>query len=68
MLLAQSELDPLMMQLETPNLFMALCRRDGRCPHEIWLRYHDHLSSIYALNTGDESLLAPVLDFVRAPG
>ena len=66
-MLTQAELDPLMMQVATPALLTALCRRDNHCPRMTWLRYHDHLSPVYALNTGDESLLAPALDFIRVP-
>jgi triacylglycerol lipase len=65
-LLVDAELDPLMMQVQTPALFVALCRRDGACPQLHWLAAHDHLSEVYAIGTGDESLSKPVLDFISA--
>ena len=60
-----AELDMLGMQVEGGALFTALCRRDGRCPDLLWLRDHNHLSEVFAVNTPDESLALPVLEFVR---
>jgi acetyl esterase len=64
-LIVYAELDMLMMQVEAGDLFTALCRRDGRCPELLWLRDHDHMSEIYAINTPDESLAKPVLEFIE---
>jgi acetyl esterase len=60
-----AELDMLGMQIEAGALFAALCRRDRQCPELLWLRDHDHLSEVFAINTSDESLAKPVLEFVR---
>ena len=60
-----AELDMLGMQVEGGSLFTALCRRDGQCPELLWLRDHDHLSEVFAINTSDESLAKPVLEFMR---
>ena len=60
-----AELDMVMMQIEAGALFTALCRRDGRCPDLLWLRDHDHMSEVFSVNTPDESLGRPVLDFIR---
>ena len=60
-----AELDMVMMQVEAGALFAALCRRDGQCPELLWLRGHDHMSETYAINTPDESLAKPVLEFMR---
>ena len=61
-----AELDMLMMQVEAGAIYTALCRRDKQCPELLWLRDHDHLSEVYAINTPDESLSGPVLDFIRS--
>ncbi len=50
----------------TGELFSALCRRDdGRCPRLLQLRYHNHLSEIFHINTEDDLLGREILDFVR---
>ena len=55
----------LTMQVEAGAMYTALCRRDGRCPELLWLRDHDHMSEVFAINTADESLARPVLDFIK---
>jgi len=32
------------------------------------IRGHNHLTQVYAINTGDDSLGRPVLDFLRSLG
>ena len=34
-------------------------------PELLWLRDHDHMSEVFAINTADESLARPVLDFIK---
>jgi triacylglycerol lipase len=55
-----------MMQVEAGAIYTALCRRDKQCPELLWLRDHDHISEVYAVNTPDESLSGPVLEFIRS--
>lgn len=62
----EAELDPAMMLIENGELFGTLCQRDKACPQILWLAGHDHISEIAAINTGDESLSMPVLDFIKA--
>jgi acetyl esterase len=64
-MIVYAELDMLMMQVEAGALFTALCRRDGRCPELLWLRDHNHMSEVYAVNTSDESVAKPVLEFIE---
>ncbi|MCG6534782.1 MAG: alpha/beta hydrolase [Syntrophales bacterium LBB04] len=65
-MIVYAELDMLMMQVEAGALFTALCRRGGECPELLWLRDHDHMSEVYAINTPDESLSKPVFDFITS--
>ena len=65
-MLILSELDPVMMHIETGELFAALCARDHRCPTLVTPRDHDHISEAYAINTPDESVSGPVLKFVQS--
>ena len=64
-MIVYAELDMLTMQVEAGAMYTALCRRDGRCPELLWLRDHDHMSEVFAINTADESLARPVLDFIK---
>lgn len=63
-LIVAAELDPLAMQAEAAILFAALCERDKVSPDYIVLRDHSHISEIYSINTPDEALSKPVLDFI----
>ncbi len=65
-LIVSAELDPVPMQAQGAMLFQALCNRDKACPGYIVLRDHSHMSEVYAINTPDEALAKPVLDFVLA--
>ena len=58
-------LDPAMMQVEAGALYTALCRKNSACPGLLVLPDHDHISEASAVNTGDTSLSAPVLRFMR---
>lgn len=61
-----ADLDPTPMQIEAGELFAALCQRDHECPTLNRVSGHDHLSQVFSINTGDETLSGPVLDFIRA--
>ncbi|HEY1722005.1 MAG TPA: alpha/beta hydrolase [Magnetospirillaceae bacterium] len=64
--LSYADLDPAQMQMEAGELFAALCRHDHVCPVLNRVTGHDHISQIASINTGDETLSAPVLAFIRA--
>ncbi len=50
----------------TGELFVALCKRDdGRCPRLVQLRYHNHLSEVFHINTSDDFLGREVLAFIN---
>src|SRR5262249_49416429 len=64
-LIVYAELDPSMMQVEAGALFTALCRKNKECPSLLVLRHHNHISEIDAVNTGDETLSGPMLQFIK---
>jgi len=65
-LMTYAELDLLQMQVQAGELFARLVTRHGFAPQLAVIRGHNHLSQIISINTGDESLTAPILAFLRA--
>lgn len=65
--ISYAELDPVQMQAQAGELFARLVTRHGFQPRIAVVPNHNHLSQVYAINTGDESLSGPMLDFVRHP-
>jgi triacylglycerol lipase len=65
--ISYAELDPVQMQAQAGELFSRLVTRHGFQPRISVVRNHNHLSQVYAINTGDEALSGPMLDFVRNP-
>jgi hypothetical protein len=43
-----------------------LCHRDNQCPLMYRFLMHDHISAPTGINTGDETVSTPLLNFVRA--
>ena len=66
MLITFAEMDLLQMQVQAGELFARLVRQHGFAPRLAVIRGHNHLSQIISINTGDESLTAPILEFLRA--
>jgi acetyl esterase len=62
----EAELDPLPMVIASGSLYTQLCHRDGVCPEMYRFLNYDHMSSVVAINTGDETVSAPLLAFIRA--
>jgi triacylglycerol lipase len=62
-----AELDPVQMQAQAGELFARLVTRHGFQPRIATIRNHNHLSQVYSINSGDEALAGPLLDFVRRP-
>ena len=56
------------MQVQAGELFARLVTDHGYSPQLRVIRGHNHLTQVYAVNTGDESLSAPLLEFLRAVG
>ncbi|WP_240636047.1 alpha/beta hydrolase [Caldimonas tepidiphila] len=64
-LLTYAEMDPMQMQVQAGELFARLVSRHGFSPDLHVVRGHNHLTQVYSINTGDESLTRPVLEFLR---
>ncbi len=64
-LITYAELDLLGMQVQAGELFARLVTRHGYSPQLRVIPGHNHLTQVYAVNTGDESLSAPLLEFLR---
>jgi acetyl esterase len=67
LLITYAELDLLGMQVQAGELFARLVTHHGYSPQLRVIPGHNHLTQVYAVNTGDESLSAPLLEFLRAP-
>ena len=67
LLITYAELDLLGMQVQAGELFARLVTRHGYSPLLRVIRGHNHLTQVYAVNTGDESLSAPLLEFLTRP-
>lgn len=65
-LISYAELDPPQMQVQAGELFAALVVHHGFDPDLLVVRGHNHLTQVYSVNTGDESLSEPVSRFLRA--
>lgn len=63
-LLAHASLDPPIFVAQAESLRAALCDA-GRCPTALVLGGHSHMSEVYAVNTADTALTAPLLEFLR---
>jgi acetyl esterase len=59
-----AEIDLLQMQIQAGELFARLVTNHGFAPQLGVVRGHNHLTQVYAVNTGDESLSAPMLKFL----
>jgi acetyl esterase len=64
LLITYAELDPPQMQVQAGELFARLVVEHGYQPQLAVIRGHNHLTQVYAVNTGDETLTAPVLKFL----
>lgn len=67
LLITYAELDMPQMQVQAGELFARLVTRHGFTPQLRVIAGHNHLTQVFAVNTGDESLSAPVLQFLRDP-
>jgi acetyl esterase len=65
LLVTYAELDLVQMQVQAGELFARLVTHHGFAPELQVIRGHNHLTQIFSLNTGDESLSAPVLRFLN---
>lgn len=68
LLVTYAERDLLQMQVQAGELFARLSGRHGFAPELRFIRHHNHFSQTLAVNTGDDSLSGPVLDFIARHG
>lgn len=65
LLITYAELDLLQMQVQAGELFARLVTQHGHAPQLRVISGHNHLTQVYAVNTGDESLSRPILEFMQ---
>ena len=65
MFISFAELDLLQMQVQACELFGQLVVRHGYAPQLEVIRGHNHLTQVYSVNTGDESLSTPMVKFLQ---
>jgi triacylglycerol lipase len=65
--ISYAELDPIQMQAQSGELFARLVTRHGFQPRIAMVRNHNHLSQVVSINSGDDALAGPLLEFVRSP-
>jgi acetyl esterase len=65
MLITFAELDLLQMQVQAGELFARLLTRHGFDPSLRVIAAHNHLTQVYAVNTGDETLSSALLEFMH---
>jgi acetyl esterase/lipase len=61
---AHGEIDAPGFAQQAALLTEALCKK-GRCPRDVTLAGHSHMSEIYAVNTTDKSLTDPLTAFIK---
>ncbi len=66
LLITYAEFDLLQMQVQAGELFARLVSHHRFAPELHVIRGHNHLTQVYSINTGDTSLSAPVLRFLRS--
>jgi acetyl esterase len=65
LLITYAELDLLQMQVQAGALFARLVTQHRFAPELNVVRGHNHLTQVYAINTGDESLGRPMVQFLN---
>ena len=66
LLITFAELDLLQMQVQAGELFARLVTRHGFQPSLRVIAAHNHLTQVYSVNTGDETLSGVLLEFMRS--
>jgi acetyl esterase len=66
LLITYAEMDLIGMQVQAGELFARLVTRHGYRPQLRVIPGHNHLTQVYAVNTGDESLSGPLLGFLQS--
>jgi acetyl esterase/lipase len=64
-LLTIAEFDPGLLAAPTYLLAEAITRRDGKAPEVVWLKGHNHVSTVLSFGTGDELFGSKIVEFAR---
>jgi acetyl esterase/lipase len=64
LLLTVAEFDPGFLAAPTYQLAEAVTRRDGRPPPLLWLKGHNHVSTVLSFGTGDDVFGNKILEFI----
>jgi acetyl esterase/lipase len=64
-LLTVAEFDPGGLAAPTYSLAEAITRRDGKPPEVVWLKGHNHVSTVLSFGTGDELFGNKILEFAQ---
>jgi len=65
MLLTVAEFDPAMLASPTYLLAEAITRRDGKAPEVVWLKGHNHVSTVLSFGTADDLFGRKVVAFAK---
>lgn len=65
LMIAATELDPPRFVEQFELLKQATCKRPAGCAHTTMVPQHSHMSEVYAINSGDDSLTDEILAFVK---
>lgn len=68
LLITYAELDMPQMQVQAGQLFASLVTKHGFSPDLQVVRGHNHLTQLYSINTGDESLTGIINSFIARHG
>jgi acetyl esterase/lipase len=66
LMIAAAELDPPRFIEQYELAKQASCKRPSGCARTYMLPQHNHMSEVYAINTGDTRLTDEILEFVKA--
>jgi triacylglycerol lipase len=64
-LLTIAEFDPGLLAAPTYLLAEAITRRDGKAPEVVWLKGHNHVSTVLSFGAGDELFGSKIVEFAR---
>jgi hypothetical protein len=60
-----AEFDPHQIEMQSVELFEALCRKDNQCPRMTRIKNHNHISEAVHINTSEESIGPEIIDFIK---
>lgn len=66
LLLGYAQYDPEFLSAPTLALAHAVCERDRQCPPVLWMKGHNHVSTVFSIGSQDTELGRNLVDFIRA--